>query len=283
LHRHSRIKYLLLLPAVIWVLCFTLFPFLYGVYLSFVQMNFGKPDTFVWFENYKRVFTPGEPGAQSAWITFIFVVVGVLTQMTFGLALAMLLNRKMPFRGTFRALLTMPLFATPIALGLLFRTIFYEEGGPINSLFGVKVPWLSDPHWALASIIIVDIWQWTPFCFLIFLAGLQSIPDDYYEAAMLETRNRWAVFRHITLPMLQPTIMLVLLLRVTEAFKVFDIPYTLTSGGPGTSTQVLSMHAYVSAVLYRDVGYATAISVVMFVVIMIILSLSFKRIRQVYR
>jgi len=153
----------------------------------------------------------------------------------------------------------------------------------INGLLNIKIPWLSNPYWALVSIILVDIWQWTPFCFLIFLAALQGIPDDYYEAAMLETKNTWKVFKSVTVPIIQPTIVLVLLLRITESFKVFDIPFTLTTGGPGVATQVLTMFAYRVGMRFFNFGYSSAISFILFIVIMAIMMTLFRRIRQTYQ
>lgn len=282
MHKDSRIKLLLLLPAVLWVLCFTIFPLIYSVRLSLFNVKIGSPDEFVGLGNYAHLFQDGH-ARNSALITLIFVCSGVAAQMALGMALALLFNRPLRLQGIFRTVMTMPLFATPIAVGFLFFTIFYEEGGLINGLLHLNVPWLSNPYWALASIIIVDVWQWTPFCFLIFLAVLQGIPADYYEAARLETNRGWRVFRSITLPLLQPTIILVLLLRITEAFKVFDIPFTLTTGGPGAATQVLTMYAYRVGMRFFNYGYSSAISVLLFVLVMMVVMTLFKRIRQTYQ
>ena len=282
MRRGTRIKLVFLLPAVLWVLCFTLFPLLYSVRLSFYNAKVGEPEQFVGLANYATFFQDRRAW-ESLGVTLIFVACGVTVQLVLGMALALLFNRPLPGRGVLRTLLTAPLFATPIAVGFLFRTIFYEEGGLVNGLLGLKIPWLSNPHWALASVLIVDIWQWTPFCFLIFLAALQGIPEDYYEAARLETKSGWVLFRRITLPMLMPTVILVLLLRVTEAFKVFDIPYTLTGGGPGTSTQVLSMYAYFVGLRNLNFGYASCVSVVMLLLVTGMILVLFKRMRQVYQ
>lgn len=282
MHRDRRVKWLFVLPAALWVLCFTIFPLIYGVRLSLFNMEPDGSLTYVGLRNYEYFFRDRR-ALNSALVTLIFVGCGVAAQMVLGMALALLLSRPMPARGLLRTVLTLPLFATPIAVGLLFMTIFNEEGGLINGLLHLKIPWLSDPHWALVAVILVDVWQWTPFCFLVFLAALQGIPEDYYEAARLETNRRWRVFRHITLPVLQPTIILVLLLRITEAFKVFDIPYTLTQGGPGTATEVLTMYAYQAGMRFSNFGYASAMSVLLFLLVMAIIMTLFKRIRQTYQ
>lgn len=282
MHRDNRIKLMFLLPAALWVLGFTIFPLLYGVRLSLFNVKIGSPDEFIGMGNYLHFFKD-RYARNSVMVTLIFVVSGVTVEMVLGMLFALLFNRKMPLRSLLRTIMTMPLFATPIAVGFLFFTIFYEEGGLINGLFHLKIPWLSTPYWALGSIIIVDIWQWTPFCFLIFLAALQGIPNDYYEAAQLETKNTWSIFRYVTLPIIQPTIILVLLLRITESFKVFDIPFTLTTGGPGVATQVLTMYAYRVGMRFFNFGYSSAISFILFIIIMAIIMTLFKRIRQTYQ
>lgn len=284
MHRDSRIKLVFLLPAVVWVLAFTVFPLLYGLRTSLYNVKPAGPDEFVGLGNYARFFARSNDEAWgSLKVTLLFVGCGVTAQMALGMALALLFTRPLPLRGVMRTLLTAPLFATPMAAGLLFITIFYEEGGLVNGLLGLKAPWLSNPHWALASVVIVDIWQWTPFCFLIFLAALQGIPEDFYEAARLETRSAWRVFRHITLPLLKPTIVLVLLLRITDAFKVFDIPFTLTAGGPGTATQVLTMYAHRQGMRFFNYGYAASIAIILFLLVMGIILTLFKRLREEYR
>jgi multiple sugar transport system permease protein len=279
---NNRLKYLFLLPAVLWVLAFTVFPLLYSFRLSFFNVRIGQDDIFIGLSNFARAFTDIN-ALNAARVTLIFVVGGVTIQLLLGLAFALLFSRPLPARNLLRTVMTLPLFATPIAVGFLFFTIFYEEGGLINGLLGLKIPWLSDPNLALFSVMLVDVWQWTPFVFIVILAALQGIPEEYYEAARLETAGAWALFRHITLPMLQPTIILVIVLRVAEAFKVFDIPFTLTAGGPGASTQVFSMFIYRTARRFFDFGYGSALAFLLLIVVLFLLMWFFKRIRQVYQ
>ena len=276
-----RIKLLFLLPAAIWVLAWTVFPFFYGLYISFFQIDFGSEDRFIGLGNYYRFFSD-DNALNAVEVTFLFVIGSVAVQIILGLLLALMANRPSTTRGLVRTLLILPLFATPVAVGFLFFTIFYEEGGLINGLLGIKIPWLSSPGYALIAVIIADTWQWTSFCFLILLAGLQSIPDEVYEAASLETQNRRKIFWHITLPYLQPTLVLAILLRITEAFKVFPIPYTLTRGGPGNSTLVMPMYAHRAGMRYFDFGYSSAISFMTFILVMIFIIFLFRSIRQAY-
>ena len=152
----------------------------------------------------------------------------VSIEMVLGVALALLFNREIRGKNVLRAIMTLPLFATPVAVGYLAITLYYEENGPLNALIqflgGPHIPWLSNPFWAQVAIVIVDIWQWTPFVFLVVLAALQGMPQDLYEAAKVDGASAWQLFRRITLPLLRPTLWLVLLLRMIEAFKVNDIP-----------------------------------------------------------
>ena len=279
---NNRLKYVFLLPAVLWVLAFTVFPLLYSLRLSFFNVRIGQEDIFIGLSNFARAFSDVN-ALNAARVTLIFVVGGVVIQLLLGLAFALLFSRPLPARNVLRTVMTLPLFATPIAVGFLFFTIFYEEGGLINGLLGVKIPWLSDPDLALFSVMLVDVWQWTPFVFIVILAALQGIPEEYYEAARLESASSWTLFRFITLPMLQPTIILVIVLRVAEAFKVFDIPFTLTAGGPGASTQVFSMFIYRTSRRFFDFGYGSALAFLLLIVVLFLLMSFFKRIRQVYQ
>ncbi len=212
-------------------------------------------------------------------MTAIFVAVGVSVQLVLGLGLALLFNREMPGRSFLRTLMILPIFATPVACGYLFFTIFYEEGGPLG---WTGIPWLSSPSWALVSVIIVDVWQWTPFCFLVFLAALQGIPDELIEAARLDGGAGWTLFKEVILPLMAPTIVIVFLLRLAEAMKVFDVVASLTVGGPGNATQSMSYLAFRTGLRFFDVGYASAIAYTLLAFVMVVVTLFFKRVKSIY-
>ena len=308
------VRFLFLLPAVFWVLAFTVFPLAYSLGLSFSKIEDrmevtrervpmldeagnpvlntrGEPRlrtvverenirdwTFQGFSNFARIFRDDQ--AKSAVrVTTIFVLVAVTVQLVLGMALAVLFNRKLPARGLLRSVMILPIFATPIAVGYLFFTIFYEVGGPLSF---TGIPWLSNPDWALVSVILVDVWQWTPFAFLVFLAALQGIDEELLDAARLETESGWQIFFHVILPLMQPVIIIVLLLRLAEALKLFDIPYALTGGGPGVATQSFSFLAFRTGLRYFDVGYASAMAYCMLIVVMIIVTIFFNRLRRIY-
>ena len=312
--KRQHAKILFLMPAVIWVLVFTFFPLGYSAVVSFADLESkvevtrekvpllddngdpvlnraGEPRsktvvtrdpqtiwTFVGFRNYERLIKDQQTfGAIK--VTLIFAVVGVALQIVIGMALAMLFNRSLRGRSLMRSLMLLPIFATPVAVGNIFTTIFFEEGGPLSFM---GIPFLSDPNWALVSIIIVDVWQHAPFAFLVFLAGLQGIDPEQIDAARLETESGWKIFLHIILPLMQPIIIIVLLLRMAEAFKLFDIPFLLTGGGPGFATQSYTLFTFKTGLRFFDPAYASALSYVLLIGVMIIIIASYNRLREQY-
>ena len=311
----KRIKLLFLLPAVIWVLALTIAPLFFSLYLSFTDVKRevvitgveeipildknGKPQTrsdgsirtkkvkqkelqikydWVGFKKYKRVVNDQEY-QDAAKFTFIYVIISVFVEIVLGLFLAFLFNRRIYGRGFMRSLMILPIFATPFAIGFMFFTILFEVSGP---LAWMGIPFLSNHNWAPFSVMLVDIWQWTPFCFLVFLAALQGIPDDLIEAATLDTKSAYKVWTSVILPLLQPIIVLVILLRVAESAKLYDYIASLTKGGPGTATQSVSFLVFNKAFKMNDFGYASAGSFLMLIVVMIFVMLFFTRLRKTY-
>lgn len=283
--RKDRTGMFFLLPAAIWVLAFTIFPLLYALYTSLWSFRFGQRNQLVGLTNFGRLFTDANLHFALR-VTLTFVVVTVTVEMLVGFGLALLLNQEIRGKNVLRALMILPLFATPVAMGYLGITLFYEINGPVNefirTLGGEGVPWLSTPQWAPAAVMILDIWQWTPFVFLVSLAALQGLPVDLYEAAEVDGASGWESFRSITLPLMTPTLWLILLLRLVEAFKVFDIPSSLTLGGPGRATEVYSLFTYRTALRFFDHGYAAAQGVLLLFIVMTIVTLLFGRIRELY-
>lgn len=310
----SRIRFLFLLPAVIWVLALTIFPLGYSLYLAFYKVeqkvevrrvqepvldaggspvldSQGRPrmknvvikepvttSTFVGLDNFARLLK--DPQVREAVrVTLVFVLVAVPLQLTLGFLLALLFNRHIMGRSVLRAMMILPIFATPLAAGYVFFTIFYEAGGPLS---WTGIPWLSSPRWALFSVALVDTWQWTPFCFLVFLAALQGIPDDLYEAARIDGASGFDLLFRVLLPLMTPTVAIVLLIRLAEALKLFDIPFALTGGGPGVATQPYSMLAFRTGLRFFDVGYASAMAYGLLAVVMVIITLFFRRMRETY-
>ena len=232
----------------------------------------------VGFKKYKRVVNDQEYQA-AAKFTFIYVIISVFVEIILGLFLAFLFNRRIYGRGFMRSLMILPIFATPFAIGFMFFTILFEISGP---LAWMGIPFLSNHNWAPFSVMLVDIWQWTPFCFLVFLAALQGIPDDLIEAATLDTKSAYKIWTSVILPLLQPIIVLVILLRVAESAKLYDYIASLTKGGPGTATQSVSFLVFNKAFKMNDFGYASAGSFLMLIVVMVFVMLFFTRLRKTY-
>ena len=258
--------------------------------LSFFYARLGTEQRFVWLGNFGRAFAD-----YRFWnvlgVTIYFVLADVALTVAIGLVLALLVSRPLrkPLRGqrTIRSLLTMPLFTAPIALGYLGLTIFHEEIGAVNTVLRamgmLNLPaWFSDAWLARLAISMVDVWQWTPFCFLVILAGLQSLPDEIYEAAVLETASGWRMFRFITLPLIGPVLFTVTILRMVETFKILDIPFSMTSGGPGMATQTYSYYIYLTGLRNFNTGYASALSYLLLFIMLGISMFFFKRLRQLY-
>lgn len=284
-HR-DRMKWLFVGPGILWVLAFTIFPLIYSLRLSFYKARLGQEQTFVGLDNYARAFNDYRFW-DSLEVTIILVIASVVLTVSLGLGLAVLFNREIRGRRFFRSLFIMPLFVAPIALGYLGLTIFHEQVGAVNTILAALgmvnlPPWFSNIWLARLAIILVDVWQWTPFCFLVLLAGLQALPDEIYEAAILDSSSGWDTFRYITLPLLSPVIFTVTILRLIEAFKMLDIPFSMTSGGPGAATQTLSFYIYLTGLRNFNAGYASALAYLLLLIMLIISFSFFNRLREIY-
>ncbi|MDX6748652.1 sugar ABC transporter permease [Geminicoccaceae bacterium 1502E] len=310
----SRARFLFLLPAVVWIFAFTLFPLGYSLYLAFYKVETrtevtrvtepmldaaglpvlrpdGTPRTrsvvvkeqrsiaeFVGLANFRRLW--GDPQVHEAVrVTLLFVLMAVPTQLALGFLLALLFNQRIVARPVLRTAMLLPIFATPIAVAYLFFTIFYEAGGPLG---WTGIPFLSDPTWALVSVAIVDVWQWTPFCFLVFLAALQGVPDELLEAARIDGASGLDILLRVLVPLLQPVVLIILLLRLAEALKLFDIPFALTGGGPGIATQSYSFLAFRTGLRFFDLGYASAMAYGLLIIVMLVVTFFFRRLRETY-
>lgn len=279
---HSGLYFLL--PGVVWVLGFTIFPLIYSLGLSFTNQRLGREAEFIGLENYITIF--GDQRAQETILTSVFLSIGgVALTVLFGTFIAWLFNRDLPGLRVFRTIMTTPLFAAPVALGFLGKVLFNENSGPINYLLlglgGEAVPWFTHPLWARIAVLIVDVWQWTPFVFIVVLAAMQSISDEIYEAARLDTSSGWDLFRNITFPLIAPALGTVAILRLVETFKILDIPLSMTGGGPGTATETYSYHAYNEGLgLSFNLGYASALAYLLVIIAIIVTTIYFLRVRD---
>lgn len=275
LDRHGgRWLYLLMaLPITLYVLVVFVWPLVYGLGISLFEYRLTDPTqtrTFVGLDNYAKAFN--DPSSRTALVnTLVFVVGAVALELVVGLGLALLLWRDTRLNQIAAALLLIPIALTPLVAGLVWRAILNADFGTlgyyITTVLGVRRGLTAQPDTAMLSIILVDAWQWTPLVMLILLAGLKTLPVQPFEAARVDGGSAWRILRHLTLPMLAPTILLALLIRTMDAFKVFDAVFAMTQGGPGLSTTVLNFYVYKQGLVFFDMGYAASLSTILLVVI----------------
>lgn len=261
--------------AIIILLTITVYPFLFALYTSFHTWMLTKPETgrpFVGLFQYKNLLF-SSVFHHSLGLTLIFVFMTVSGTLFIGLCLALVLSRE-DIRGKniFRTILIIPYFLTPVVVGFAFRFMYDAKVGLISyflSLAGIHLKTiLGNPSIALYAVLVTDIWNQTPLAFLILLAGFQAIPVELYEVAKVDGASSWQTFRYITLPLLKYAISLVLLIRTIDAFKMFDVLYVMTEGGPGRSTELLNMLGYKLAFSFFRMGGASAFSILIFCLIM---------------
>lgn len=276
------VSLLFLAPAVIFLLLTSVYPLLYSFWLSLHSWNMTIPNSRpVWIgaENYRQLIINPAFG-NSLKVTLIFVISAVTIEMILGMGLALLATSRVRAMGLIRTVMLFPLMIAPVIAGVLWRTLYHPTYGVINAAIGlVGIPpqeWLGSPSQALPAVITVEIWQNLPVVAFVLAAGLQSLPVDLYKAAHVDGASQWQIFLRITLPLLRPVILVLLLLRIMDAFKVFDIVFTMTYGGPGQTTELLSMLIYKTGMRFFQIGQASAMSWV-FLVGIFLLSLYFIR------
>lgn len=264
--RHLLLPYVLIAPAVAVLLALSIYPLIYSITVSLQQETAAG---IVWgLGNFVRLLSDNFFLTAMAH-TFVYAVTALTCEFLLGLGLALLLNSQIRGRGLFRASLLVPMMLPPVVAGVIWRLLLNPNFGAINGTLkqlGIdteSLTWTASPGLAMLSVIAVDAWQWTPFVFLVLLAGLQAIPQEPYEAALIDGSSRWQTFWHVTLPLLKPAILIVLLLRTMDLLRVFDQIFILTEGGPGFATETISLYIYRTAFRFFDFGYAAAMSFVL--------------------
>ncbi len=268
--------YLFLAPAGL-VLAFALFyPICYMIYASFLDWNpsqrIGEADL-VGLRNYFKLF--GDPAfRESLGVTLKFAAVVVTVEMFLGVGLALLLDRNIRGMSVLRTLFILPMMIAPIVVGLMWRYMYHPTVGIFNKTlksWGFDgVPWLSNGDWAFASVVIADVWQWTPFIFILSLAALQSLPASAIEASKIDGATGWQQIIYIKLPLMLPVLIVTLLLRLIDSFKVLEVILVMTNGGPGLSTEILSLRINRTASEFRELGEAAAMSNLLLIVLLIL-------------
>jgi multiple sugar transport system permease protein/sn-glycerol 3-phosphate transport system permease protein len=261
-------------PNLLLFAVFTFWPLLYNIYLSFVRWNFLRPrKPFVWLDNYLAVF-----GSAQFWQivlnTLVFTVWSVALTLALGLALALLLNQPLRFRNAARAVLFSPVVMAGAVVAVVWTYIFDPRYGLIQELLqliGLSSPnWLGDPRWAMPAVIIVYVWKNLGYAVVIYLAGLQSIPRELYDAALVDGAGPWARLRHVTLPGLSPVAFFLCVTSVLNTFQSFDIVKVLTDGGPVIATTTLIYHLYELGFVSYDAGKAGVVAVVLFGIMLVL-------------
>lgn len=277
--RKRSVPYLFLLPSFGALVLFSFIPFLQGLYFSLTRYPLlGNPE-FIGIENFNRLFS--DPlFAASIRNTLVYMVTTVALRVIVGLLLAVALNSKLRGRTLFRAIFYLPVIAPLVTVAVIWRIIFDTYSGVLNAVldvFGIApIPWLTSTTWAMPAIIIMSVWKTFGWNIVIFLAGLQSIPGTLQEAAAIDGASRMQIFFRITLPLLRPTILLAVVISTINASQVFDQVYVMTRGGPGYSTMTLGQMVYTAGFESHEMGYASAVAVVLLIITLILTLIQFK-------
>jgi len=282
--KEERFAFLMILPSVFFLLFIFTFPLLYLISLSTYRIEMSRPWVNAWvgLQNYVYMF-----GDERFWnsikITFIYTTSTVILQVSIGLLLALVLSGKLAgkIRDYLRMGVLLPIILAPVVVGLAFRTLLLTpKYGLIDYLvtllgFGSQ-SWLGNPTQALISVILIHTWQWTPFAFLIFLAALAALPIEVYEAALIDRATAWQQFRYITLPLIRPSIVIVVILRLMVSLRAFAAIFSATGGGPGTATEILNLYAYRTSFNSLSLGYGAALATTLLLITSFISILLFR-------
>jgi multiple sugar transport system permease protein len=277
------IKYWLIWPAVLILLLIGLFPIIYTLLVSFQNINMLEEDTsFSGFMHYAALFSDGR-----LWLsilhTLIFTAIALPIELILGLAMAYLFLDRMPGRQIFVALLVLPVMISPIVAGATWRLLFDNRFSPINQILGwitgepQTILWLVNPSFVYPAILLAEIWQWTPFMFLLLLAGLSNVDQSQLEAAELDGASWWRTFTKIVLPAIRPVLAIALLIRALDLIRLFDVVWALTKGGPGTMTETISIYAYVQGFQQFETSYTAAIAIMVIILLSIIVIMALRR------
>jgi multiple sugar transport system permease protein len=269
-----KLATLFIAPALALLLFLSIWPLIWLIRLSFTDYSVTRdvPASFVGLDNYIDVITSDQTHKRLV-TTLIFVVGAVGLQTILGFTIAYLISRRLRGRGALTTLFLIPMMLSPVVVGLFWKFMLDVQFGVVNSFsdsLGLgRAEWLTNQKLALFSLIIVDTWQWTPFIMLIALAGLTAVPKYLYEAAEIDRASEWFKFRRITFPLVWPLLLIAIMFRAIEAFRLFDLVYILTGGGPGGTTETLSYNVYKVAFFGFDTGRASAYGILMVIVVII--------------
>ncbi|QJD81979.1 carbohydrate ABC transporter permease [Cohnella herbarum] len=270
----KNIKWVFTLPAVLFVILMMAFPIFYTVRISFFEwsMSAVTPPRWVGLDNYIELLN-SERFWQSVKATLYFTVLALVVETVLGVAIALVLFREYKGKNIAKTLFLLPMVSTPVAMGLVWLLIYEPTIGAANMMlkwFGFKpLEWLGNVNQAIPSLAIIDIWQWTPMVCLIVMAGLSTLPKDPYESAEVDGASAWQKLIYITLPLVRPTIIVAMMLRLIDVLKTFDIIYATTQGGPGSASETLNIYTYMLGFQFFKLGSASSLLVIFFTIILI--------------
>ena len=285
-HKNETIwSWLFMLPTMIFLGITALLPLLYSVYLSFFQYKINLPNAvpiFNGFGNYIRMFTDKKLGVSTR-NTIVFALISVALELVLGVIVAMVFCSDKMWARICMSILMIPMIMAPVAIGTLWRMMLDGTTGVINYLLGFlgipSISWLSDPKYAMPAVIFVNVWQFVPWVAIIVAAGLKALPAECLEAAKVDGAKNIQIFWHLVLPMISPLLIIVVMLRFVDAFKVFDTVYTMTNGGPGNATEMLPNYIYKQGMKFFDAGYTASLAI-MFVIVMTLITVLFLKFRK---
>ena len=281
-----RHKFVFLFPGLFVLIGILIFPIIFTIRLSLSGWNSYTPEmNFIGITNYIRLFTD-DPRFWESFFRLSFLSVStVVLQYIIGFALALIVWREIKFKRFFRVIFLIPMMTTPVIMTVIWRTFFHESLGPLNDLLGrlgvEPILWLSDPVIAKFTVIIVEVWQWTPFMFLLLLAGLLSLPKEPFLAAAIDGASSFRKFVYVTFPLMAPISIGAIIIRLIEASKIMDTVYVLTSGGPGTSTETSSFYIFIKGLREFQMGYAASMSFTYLIIMIISLTIIAKVLTKV--
>ena len=271
LARRRRSYRLFIAPALVVVGAVIVFPWLFTLWMSVFDWKIGSVAHFVGLENYEKLIV-NRRFLEAVVHTFYFTALAVVVPLFLGTAAAMIFHREFPFRGVLRGVFIMPMMATPVAVALVWTMMFHPQQGVLNYLLSlVGLPpslWVYSPTLVIPSLVMVEVWHWTPLVMLIVLGGLAALPTEPYESARLDGASEWQLFRYITLPLVAPFLVVAAVIRTIDALKTFDTIYVITGGGPGTASETINLYLYLQAFAFYNIGTASAVVVVFFVIVL---------------
>ncbi len=276
-------RYLVIAPAVFILLAIGIFPLIYSLIVSFQNIDmFGQDTSFSNGKHYAALFSDGRLW-ESLLHTLLIVVIALPVELFLGLMMALLFLDRMPGRQIFVALLVLPTMIAPVVAGATWRLLFDNTYGPINQIIGwiagepQAILWTIKPDFVYPAIFLAEIWQWTPFMFLILLAAMSNVDSSQTEAAEIDGASGWTVFWRIVLPAIWPVMAIALLIRGLDLFRIFDVIWALTQGGPGTMTETISIYAYQQGFRQFETSYTAAIAFLVIVLLTVVVVAALKR------